>query len=86
MLTARCRERTLCGSSSGKLENEVISEVVAIGMKAVKPMEFIAWIRDHRVYSYYLYEAQQMGICSKPPELAALVLDMILREEWAGNG
>ena len=50
-------------------------------MKRVQPAEFIEWIRNHKLYSFCLYEAQQRGVCAKPRELAALVLEMILREE-----
>ena len=80
-LMARCRQEDSCRLSAEETENQAISEAVESGMKLLRPAEFIEWVRNHRIYSFCLYEAQQRGVCAKPGELAALVLEMILREE-----
>ena len=84
-LISRCQTQPQSGSRGDEFENQTIREVVEAGMKAVSPLEFIEWIREHKLYSFYLYEAQQMGVCAKPRELAAFIMGMILREERAEN-
>ena len=84
-LMARCRQKDPSGLSGEKVEEQVISEVVQAGMEQVQPAEFIEWIKNHKVYSFYLYEVQQMGVCAKPQELAACVLEMILQDERREN-
>ena len=38
---------------------------------------FLDWIKDDREYSYYYYDAQQSGVCAKPREAAAIILEAI---------
>jgi hypothetical protein len=42
--------------------------------------DFLNWIRDERDYSFYYYEAQQSGVCAKPVEAAAMILEAIILE------
>ena len=43
-----------------------------------KPMDFLDWIREDRDFSYLYFDAQQSGVCAKPAELVAMILDMII--------
>ena len=38
---------------------------------------FLDWIKDDREYATFYYDAQQSGVCAKPREAAALILEQI---------
>lgn len=40
--------------------------------------DFLHWIQDDPEYRFYYYEAQESGICAKPKETAASILEAIV--------
>ena len=42
--------------------------------------DFLHWVREDKEYSFYYYDAQQSGICAKPVEAAAMILEAIVLE------
>lgn len=43
-----------------------------------KPLDFLNWIREDREFSYFYFDAQQSGVCAKPTEVVAMIVDMII--------
>jgi hypothetical protein len=46
-------------------------------LRDVSARDFIKWIAEDKKYSYYYYDAQQQGVCAKPDEAAAFILEEI---------
>lgn len=42
------------------------------------PMSFLEWIREDREFSLFYFDAQQSGVCAKPAEVVAMILEMII--------
>lgn len=40
--------------------------------------DFLNWIREDREFSVYYYEAQQSGVCAKPNEIIASIIEAMV--------
>ena len=41
-------------------------------------IDFLNWIKDDREYSTFYYDVQESGVCAKPVEAAAMILETII--------
>ena len=65
---------------AGLTESEVrlcLQDYIKTNLPRIHPIDFIEWIRDSPQYSFYFYDAQESGVCAKPAEMAALILETI---------
>lgn len=42
------------------------------------PMSFLEWIREDREFLLFYFDAQKSGVCAKPAEIVAMILEMIV--------
>jgi hypothetical protein len=59
-----------------EIRSRIIPENAAVILNQAP--DFLRWIRDDNQYSFFYYEAQQSGICAKPVEAAAMILELII--------
>ena len=79
--------RTLVGSlldeyrnltAAGEVPSRVeILERVSTLLAGLDARSFLTWVEEDPLYSSYYYDVHESGACSKPREVAALVLEAI---------
>jgi hypothetical protein len=42
------------------------------------PEDFLRWVKEDRDYSYYYFDVQESGVCAKPVEAVAMILEAIV--------
>ncbi len=60
-----------------KTRQQIPSDEIERLINGLDAQGFLDWIKDDREYSYYYYDAQQSGVCAKPREAAAIILEAI---------
>jgi type II secretory pathway component PulM len=76
-LISECTAARDAGASSEQLRTSILPEAIQRALRRVSAREFLEWIREDREFGYYYYDAQQSGVCAKPQEAAALILEQI---------
>lgn len=76
-LVARCQAARAGGATPGQIRAVILPEAIESILGHVDATEFLDWIKDDREYSYFYFDAQQSGVCAKPREAAALILEQI---------
>lgn len=65
------------GASPEQVRDRVLRQAIAEALSRMNAGEFLDWVKDDREFSYFYYDAQQDGVCAKPREAAALILEQI---------
>ena len=60
-----------------KTRQHIPSDEIERLINGLDAQGFLDWIKDDRQYSHYYYDAQQSGVCAKPREAAAIILEAI---------
>lgn len=76
-LIERCKAAQGRGASRDDIRNRLLPGEIDRLMKEISAQDFLDWIKDDREYSYFYYDAQQSGMCAKPPEITAMILESI---------
>lgn len=76
-LIEQCQAAHRAGLSVNDIRTRVLADEINRAMREIKPQEFLDWVKDDREYSFFYYDAQQSGVCAKPAEVAALILETI---------
>jgi hypothetical protein len=76
-LIERCKASARAGVPRDETLNGVLRDEVERLMKETSARDFLEWIKQDREYSYYYYDAQQSGVCAKPTEIVAMILESI---------
>jgi hypothetical protein len=76
-LAARCQSARASGASPEQIRAVVLPEAIDSALSRIDACEFLDWVKGDREYSYFYYDAQQSGVCAKPREAAALILEQI---------
>ncbi len=61
-----------------------LADQIKIILPRIHTKDFVEWIREDAQYSFYFYDALESGVCSKPAELAALILETIALDALDG--
>ena len=77
-LIEQCEAARHFGASPDQIRDGVLREAVAAVLRRVNAHEFLEWVKDDREFCYFYYDAQQSGICAKPQEAAAFILEQIV--------
>lgn len=85
-LISRWQSKFLNERTRAELEKELLHNVRQAAAQISDPADFLDWIRKHKTYRFLVHEAQAEGLCSKPRELSAYILERILREQWEEYG
>jgi hypothetical protein len=48
-------------------------------------VDFLRWVQEDPKYRIYYFEIQESGICAKPKEAAAMILEAIVLEVLADD-
>ena len=72
----RLIERCKASQSAGVPPDNLQEELHHV-MKEIEFQDFLDWVKEDREYSYYYYDAQQSGVCAKPAEATARILESI---------
>lgn len=73
----RLIERCKASQSAGVPPDEILQQEPQRVMKEIEFQDFLDWVKEDREYSYYYYDAQQSGVCAKPAEATATILESI---------
>jgi hypothetical protein len=65
------------GLSLNDIRTRVLADEINSVLREIRPQEFLDWVKDDREYSFFYYDAQQSGVCAKPPEVVASILETI---------
>jgi hypothetical protein len=65
------------GDSLSQIREGVLRAAVEGALRRMSAREFLEWVKGDREFSYFYYDAQQSGVCAKPQEAAALILEQI---------
>jgi hypothetical protein len=76
-LIERCKAAQSAGVPPNEIRDRVLPEELQRVMKEIEFQSFLDWVKEDREYSYYYYDAQQSGVCAKPAEAAAMILESI---------
>lgn len=79
-LIEACRKARGKGAPREDIYNRVLAEQVASLMKVIPSAELLEWLKKDREYNHYYYDAEQSGVCAKPREAVALILESIVRD------
>ena len=82
-LIEQCETARRGGASLDQIRAGVLREGIAAALGRLNAREFLEWIKDDREFCYFYYDAQQSGICAKPQEAAALILEQIALDAMA---
>jgi hypothetical protein len=77
-LVEKCLEAQSEGFSPEAIRFEILPDLV-------KPMlassdVFLNWVKEDNQFSIFYFEVQERGVCAKPVEAAALILEAIVME------
>jgi hypothetical protein len=73
----QCRVARDLGASRNQIRDGVLREAIDSALRRTNAREFLDWIKEDREFSYFYYDVQQGGVCAKPPEAVALILEQI---------
>ena len=80
LLVALCQSARAAGASAEQIRTAILPEAIDSALSRLDAREFLGWVQDDREYAYFYYDAQQRGVCAKPRECAALILEQIALE------
>jgi hypothetical protein len=76
-LIQQCKAAQSAGIPTNEIRDRVLTEELKRAMKEIEFHAFLDWVKEDREYSYYYYDAQQSGVCAKPAEVTAMILESI---------
>ncbi|MFP5262877.1 MAG: hypothetical protein ACLGJB_13310 [Blastocatellia bacterium] len=76
-LIERCGAAVRAGVTRDGALRRVLRDEVQRLVKEAPPRDFLEWVKEDREYSCYYYDAQQSGVCAKPAEIMAMILESI---------
>jgi hypothetical protein len=79
-IIARCQAARDGGAALDEIREGVLREAIADALRRMDVREFLDWVKDSREFCYFYYDVQQGGVCAKPREVAALILEQIALE------
>lgn len=75
-LIKTCQEAEANGASLEGIRSRVLPDLIKPVLDSAKG--FLTWIKEDREYSSFYFEVQESGVCAKPIEVAALILEAIV--------
>lgn len=76
-LIEQCKAAKSAGFTRDEIIDNVLPKELQRVMKEIVFQDFLDGVKEDREYSYYYYEAQQIGACAKPVEITAMILEAI---------
>lgn len=75
-LIADSRRAINGGNSLAEIRSVILPDRLQPFLKT--STDFLNWIRDDKEYSIFYYEAQQSGVCAKPNEIIATIIEAMV--------
>jgi hypothetical protein len=79
-LLETCKDAVRRGHCPGYIKQHILPFEIESFLRDVSARDFMKWIADDREYSCYYYDSQQHGVCAKPDEAAAFILEEIVSD------
>jgi hypothetical protein len=73
----QCRAARAKSVTPELINDGLLREAVQNTLSRINAQAFLDWVKDDRELSYFYYDVQESGVCAKPREVAALVLEHI---------
>jgi hypothetical protein len=74
-LIKTCQEAERNGFSLEEIRFEILPELMKPLL--ISAADFLLWVKESPEYSCFYFDVQESGICAKPVEAAALILESI---------
>lgn len=71
----KCQEAERNGFSLEEIRFQILPELIEPLLASAS--DFLLWVKESREYSCFYYDVQESGVCAKPVEAAALILEAI---------
>jgi hypothetical protein len=75
-----CKEAHRRGIALSEIRNSVLTYKINLLVREIDTNDLLEWLKQDRQYSYYYYTAQQSGVCAKPREAAASILESVVMD------
>jgi hypothetical protein len=75
-LLEKCREAEARGITRKEIRFDILPDLSKPFLES--SVDFLHWLREDREYSFYYFEVQEAGVCAKPVEIAAMVIEAIV--------
>ena len=72
-----CEAARDSGASPEHIRTAILPEAVDLALRRMGAREFLEWVRDDREFAYFYHDAHASGVCAKPREAAAFILEQI---------
>jgi hypothetical protein len=76
-LIERCKMAERTGIAREEIQSRLLPDEIERLIEEIDAQDFIERVKEDQEYSYYYYDAQQSGVCAKPREALALILESI---------
>jgi hypothetical protein len=78
-LLAKCQEAERNGFSLEEIRFEILPELIKPLLTSAA--DFLLWVKESPEYSCFYFDVQERGVCAKPVEAAAMILEAIVSFE-----
>jgi len=75
-LTEKCLEAERNGFSLEEIRFEILPKLIKPLLEA--PGDFLLWVKESPEYCYFYFDVQERGVCAKPAEAAAMIIEAIV--------
>ena len=62
------------------MRSRVLADKIKLMINETEPKDLLEWLKEDRHYCYYYYDVEQSGVCAKPREAAALIVESIVMD------
>jgi hypothetical protein len=74
-LIKTCQEAERNGFSLEEIRFGILPELIKPLL--TNAVDFLRWVKESPEYSCFYYDVQESGVCAKPVEVAAIILEAI---------
>jgi hypothetical protein len=75
-LIEKCQVAEGAGLSLNDIRFDSLPELIKPLLES--PEDFLGWIKEDLEYSYFYFDVQESGVCAKPVEAVAMILEAIV--------
>ena len=75
-----CKQALRAGLAVNDMRSRMLADKIKLMIDETEPKDLLEWLKEDRQYSYYYHDAEQSGVCAKPREAAALIVESIVMD------
>ena len=79
-LIEECKRALRAGFTVSDIRSRLLADKIKLIIDETDTKDFLEWLKQDRQFCYYYYDAEQSGVCAKPREAAALIVESIVMD------